>query len=293
MKEKTLPNYSLDEMREWFGFGVAGNFAGHLDQAGEAVDFASVKTKSPDVPKGIFPIYVPGDEGFLGDFPLSNDRILAPADDPKARLQPEPEVGVVCRVSYDKDGGVKALHPEAIAAFNDCSIRRPGAKKISEKKNWGSCSKGIATQFIPIENLEADGPTANLRLGSYLIRDGQVHSYGINSPLGEYSYYGTQLLDWICERLENQTGSPDTPLEPVGAFLKQAGCPPRVLIGIGATRYTPFGESNFLAEGDDSVVVIYDSSLNTEEEVIDALARRDDSSLTGASVLRQAVVIGS
>ena len=26
-----------DELRTWFGFGVAGNFAGHLDQAGEAV----------------------------------------------------------------------------------------------------------------------------------------------------------------------------------------------------------------------------------------------------------------
>lgn len=26
----------LTELRNWFGFGVAGNFAGHLEQAGEA-----------------------------------------------------------------------------------------------------------------------------------------------------------------------------------------------------------------------------------------------------------------
>ena len=32
----------LNDMHDWFGFGVAGNFAGHLDQAGEAVDFATV-----------------------------------------------------------------------------------------------------------------------------------------------------------------------------------------------------------------------------------------------------------
>jgi hypothetical protein len=44
----------LDEVRNWFGFGVAGNFAGHLEQAGEAVDFAAVESNG-DVPKGIFP----------------------------------------------------------------------------------------------------------------------------------------------------------------------------------------------------------------------------------------------
>ncbi|CPZ09109.1 Uncharacterised protein [Mycobacteroides abscessus] len=26
----------LNELRTWFGFGVAGNFAGHLEQAGES-----------------------------------------------------------------------------------------------------------------------------------------------------------------------------------------------------------------------------------------------------------------
>ena len=28
------------------GFGVAGNFAGHLEQAGEAADFTQVKTEN-------------------------------------------------------------------------------------------------------------------------------------------------------------------------------------------------------------------------------------------------------
>ena len=34
-----------DGLRTWFGFGVAGNFAGHLEQAGEAADFVNVLTE--------------------------------------------------------------------------------------------------------------------------------------------------------------------------------------------------------------------------------------------------------
>lgn len=35
-------------------FGVAGNFAGHLEQAGEAADFISVQTEEEIQPKAIF-----------------------------------------------------------------------------------------------------------------------------------------------------------------------------------------------------------------------------------------------
>ena len=41
----------------------------------------------------------------------------------------------------------------------------------------------------------------------------------MDSPLLGYSYYGEVLLDWIVERLANQKGSPDTPLEDVGALM--------------------------------------------------------------------------
>ena len=55
----------LDDLKSWFGFGVAGNFAGHLEQAGEAADFTTVQADG-DAPKGIFPWYVPGHDGQLG-----------------------------------------------------------------------------------------------------------------------------------------------------------------------------------------------------------------------------------
>lgn len=280
-----LPSSGL---KDCFGLGVAGNFAGHLEQAGEAVEFAAVNAGHA-APKGIFPWYLPGNIGFLGTFPLSSDTIVLPESDAPLNLQIEPEAGVLCAIEYDARGGPVALHPRALAAFNDCSIRREGAKKISQKKNWGAESQGVATRAFEISEIDADGATANLRLACFLRRDGETHAYGIDSPLPGYSYYGDELLDWIVERINNQTGGEDTPLEPVGIYLAASGSPERVLIGIGATRYTEFGESNFLQVGDQSVVVIYDGKVNDPQSVETAIREGFDGDLKAASVLVQSV----
>ncbi len=282
---------SLNDLHAVFGFGVAGNFAGHLDQAGEAGDFVKVQADE-GAPKGIFPWYVPADAvgivpDFLKRFPLSSDTIAMPAGG--ADLQIEPEVGLLADVSYDSDGNVSALTPAAIGAFNDCSIRRPGAKKISEKKHWGAASKGYSSKLFEINDLSPDGPTNSFRLACFMTRDGECHAYGQDSAVPEYSYYGAQLIDWIVDRLNNQHGSDETPLENVGEYLKAAGSPARVLIGIGATRYTEYGESTYLKLGDDSVVVVYDSDVHTPEQVAEAIATYNDAALTAASVLRQRV----
>ena len=50
---------------QMIGFGVAGNFAGHLEQAGEAADFTQVKTENAIQPKAIFPFYVPSEKCWL------------------------------------------------------------------------------------------------------------------------------------------------------------------------------------------------------------------------------------
>ncbi|MBU3749435.1 MAG: hypothetical protein FGM52_03120 [Mycobacterium sp.] len=255
----------LDELKTWFGFGVAGNFTGHLEQAGEAADFAGVDSKG-DAPKGIFPWYVPGYDGQLGAFPLSHDALMIPAviadsdEGVPLNLQIEPEVGLACEVVWRGDT-VVALRPFALGAFNDCSIRRRGARKISDKKNWGPASKGVAREFFEAHDLTPEGPTATLRLLCHLrTADGVHHEYGVDSPLLGYSYYGAVLLDWIVERLSNQRGAPDTPLEDVGALMVAAGRPSRALIGIGATRYTSYGTSSFLEPGDEAIVRIYDTA---------------------------------
>lgn len=280
---------ALDDLRGAAGIGVAGNFAGHLEQAGEAADFVGVAA-APEAPKGIFPWYVPGMGTFLGGFPLAHDRLLRPpAEDGPVNLQIEPEVGVLCRLAYAPDGGVEAIAPVAIGAFNDCSIRRPGAPKISHKKNWGPASKGVARRMFPVTDLDADGPTASFRLACLLVRDGAAREYGIDSPLPGYSYYGERLLGWLAERLRAQAGGDGTPLEPVGDYLAAAGRPATALVGIGATRYTPLGESTFLEPGDQSVVVVYDTRATSPDVVRAAVAAGADDALEGASVLRQVV----
>jgi hypothetical protein len=280
----------LQALRSAFGFGVAGNFAGHLEQAGEASDFVDVVAES-GAPKGIFPFHVPGGDTFLAAFPLSTDATALPVQDEPANLQLEPEVGVLFRIAYAADGAVEALRPFALGAFNDCSIRREGATKISQKKNWGPASKGIAPELFAVEDLDPEGATRDFRLASFLRRDGETHAYGIDSPVPGYSYYGAQLVDWMVDRLAHQEGGDGTPLEPVGALVR-GGRPELVLVGIGATRYTDYGETTFLREGDVSFVVVYDGSVTSPEQVLDAVSADDTSALQAASVLRQVVTAG-
>ena len=266
MTELGMVKMDLDELKTWFGFGVAGNFAGHLEQAGEADDFVNV-TSEGGAPKGIFPWYAPGHATFLGEFPLSHDAIELPQSDAPLNLQIEPEVGLACEVRWAGDT-VASLQPIALGAFNDCSIRRPNAPKISYKKNWGPASKGVAPQFFDISDLTPDGPTATLRLLCHLhTADGQEHEYGVDSPLLGYSYYGEVLLDWVVDRLANQKGAPGTPLDDVGALMVASGHPTKVLIGIGATRYTLLGESTYLKPGDEAVVRVYDTASEARSEL--------------------------
>ena len=173
------------EFQHVIGLGVAGNFAGHLEQAGEARDFVAVKVKDAKAPKALFPFYLPAQPAHrLGVYPLSRDTITYPqgAD----HLQIEPEVGLLCDITY-ADGQVVALQPRAFAAYNDCSIRREGARKISEKKNWGPSSKGIAPALIPLEGLQAGGVLDGYRIASFLLRDGECHAYGQDSATVDYS----------------------------------------------------------------------------------------------------------
>lgn len=269
-----------------FGLGVAGNFAGHLEQAGEAADFVAVDAPEA-APKGIFPWYAPGDPGFLGTYPLSDSVLGLPESGEALNLQIEPEAGLLCRVEYD-DGAAVRLVPELIGAFNDCSIRRDGARKISEKKNWGACSKGFAARGFRVSEIDRDGATSSLRIASFLRRSGEIFEYGVDSPVATYSYYGETLLGWIVDRLRRQRGG-DTPLEDVGELLRACGSPERLLIGVGATRYTDFGESNFLERGDESVVVLYDRSASTPAAVAEAVSAGTELQLPGASVLAQLV----
>ena len=93
----------LDDLRRAFGLGVAGNFAGHLEQAGEAGDFAAVGGLAGGARRGSSRSTRPASDSFLGVFPLSHDRIAKPRSDEPVNLQIEPEVGLLCAVDYLTD----------------------------------------------------------------------------------------------------------------------------------------------------------------------------------------------
>ncbi|MBF0785408.1 hypothetical protein E4T80_08045 [Muribacter muris] len=252
----------------FIGLGVAGNFAGHLEQAGEAADFLQVKTIEAVQPKAIFPFYVPseqlGDYQFLSTYPLSNEEIRFPND--ADNLQIEPEIALICDIQYENQQ-VIALKPTHFAAYNDCSIRRPNARKICEKKNWGEKSKGISPTWITLDQFTAGGILDDYHIACFHKRNGVLNEYGIDSPAVGYSYFHQKLLDWIVDRMNNQQD--EGPMNHIAAMLKQADYPTKAVISIGATRYTDFGEHNFLQIGDTSIVAVYNGKTYSHQQIVE------------------------
>ncbi|OOF46833.1 DUF5718 family protein [Rodentibacter trehalosifermentans] len=250
----------------FIGLGVAGNFAGHLEQAGEAADFLQVKTVEAVQPKAIFPFYVPSENleeyQFLNTSPLSPSEIRFPND--ADNLQIEPEIALICEIQYS-DGKVTALLPTYFAAYNDCSIRRPNARKICEKKNWGEKSKGISANWLPLDHFNRGGVLDDFHIACFHKRNSVMNEYGIDSPAVGYSYFHQKLLDWIIDRMNHQ---PDEgPMNNIAALLEAANYPKQAIISIGATRYTHFGEHNFLQIGDTSIVAVYNAKRYTHAQI--------------------------
>lgn len=281
----------LIDLQKLATFGVAGNFTGHLEQAGEAADFTKVKTAEANAPKALFPTFIPNVEkggavpDYLTVFPFDEYRIIFPKGEQK--LQIEPECAIVCRVTW-KDGKAVKLEPYLFGASNDCSIRKQGAKKISEKKNWGPSSKGFASQQLRIDRFEQGGIMDRYRIASFLVRDGVAHAYGEDSAVRDYSYFYQKLLDWCLDRINNQLC--EGPAEKIGDYLKEAGYPGEIMISVGATRYTEFGEHNFLQDGDRCLVVVYPEDVYSPEEIAKR-AQRDNLEEDDISVLCEEVVL--
>ena len=113
------------QLKDTICLGVAGNFAHHLEQAGELKDFENVVTAEPDAPKGIFPFYLPGSDTFLGLYSIGTETLTLP----------DYEANAQCRCNRrgaDRTGARRELdvpHPRSqpgghIGCF--CAIRRGG-----------------------------------------------------------------------------------------------------------------------------------------------------------------------
>ena len=277
---------SKDHLKKFIGFGVAGNFAHHLEQAGEASDFLDVEVDEHHAPKGIFPFYVPNCKSYLGIYPLSSKYIHHPRTD-DGNLHMESEVALICEIEYENDKVID-ITPNFFTAYNDCSIRKENAKKISEKKNWGIETKGISSQIIAIDKFEKGGSMDSFHIASFLKRDGIIHPYGEDSPVQTYNYFYGQLKEWIIEKLNNQKDN--GPLEDLNMHLKNSSYPQGMVISIGATSYTDFGESTFLEIGDEISVYVYDSKQYSFDEIFDNAKTDMKKELKGCSLLHQNII---
>lgn len=242
------------QLKDIICLGVAGNFAHHLEQAGELEDFKDVQTVEENAPKGIFPFYLPGSDTFLGVYSIGTDKLTLPSYE--ANAQVEPEIAVLFDIAYNEAMQVVDLEAAQFTTFNDCTIRKEGAKKISEKKSWGPNSKGMGDKWIEIDRFEEGGVMDNYHLCSFVKRDGVLHPYGVDAPLLGYSYFYDKLKRWLIDKMNTQ--SDFGPLENIAEHLKNCEYPKQALITIGATAYTEFGEKNYLQSGDEVYVIAYD-----------------------------------
>lgn len=277
------------ELDNFASFGVAGNFTGHLEQAGEAKDFENIATKDTTAPKAIFPTFIPDQDGttpaFLTTYPFSFEEIIFPTGEEKVQI--EPECAVLFQASW-KDDKIASLKAISFCASNDCSIRKEGAKKISVKKNWGQCSKGISNNCIKIDSFSKGGILDRYRIASFLIRDGKLFEYGEDSRVKDYSYIYEELSAWLIDHFNNQADQ--GPQENIGKYLLSANKPEKLLVSIGATRYTEFGKNNFLKDGDFAAVVLYPEDKYSKEE-IKKMAESRNFSHSDISALIQKVIL--
>ena len=278
----------MEAYKNFLGLGIAGNFALHLAQAGELEEFKDIITADEAAPKGMFPFYLPSSvssaKEILATYPISSSAIKLPKAD--VNVQAEPEVGLKCKLEY-VDGKLSQIIPTHFGAYNDCSIRVAGASKISDKKNWGADSKGISDNLIPIDKFSDGGVMDKYSICSFLRRGGEVHAYGEDVELSGYSYFYEKLEAWMVNQINTQEDF--GPLEPLSEYITICNNPSEAIISIGATRYTPYGETTFLNSGDEVVIVVYNAKNITSDEVLKSVTN-SSYNLENMSVLAQKVL---
>ena len=285
----------MAKYKNFLGLGIAGNFALHLDQAGEAEDFKDVITADEAAPKGMFPFFLPRMQNpvnkaalhakkILSTYPLGADNIKLPKEDVK--VQAEPEVALVCDLEYTM-GRLTDIKPRYFGAYNDCSIRVEGADKISDKKNWGHESKGFSNTVFPVKSFLEDSNMDHYSICSFLRRNGEVNAYGEDVELTGYSYFHEKLIDWMINQINTQENF--GPLEPIFEYIQACDYPKEAIISIGATRYTKYGEKTFLEVGDEMIVIVYDRTKVTYEDVLKSV-ETSDYDHENMSVLAQTVL---
>ncbi|MGX2970913.1 DUF5718 family protein [Helicobacter sp. T3_23-1059] len=285
----------MQDLDKVLGLGLAGNFANHLEQAGEAGDFACIIGDEECAPKGIFPFFVPDSSGILGRFCFDDKAVVLP-NDTNLVIQAEAEVGLECDIIYEEKNGKKCVQsvvPKYFMAFDDASVRNDkDAQKLSLKKNFSIASKGFSPQKIAIDEFSPSGICNDYSIVSFVKSNGKLHQYGELRELSTYSYFYEKLILWIVKKLNTQEDF--GVLENLPSVLAEAKYPKKAIIAIGATRYTHECEHRFLSEGDLVSVIVFNHHKYSFDE-ISKIASSEDiyataRGLSDISVLAQRVV---
>ncbi len=272
-----------------FGIGIAGNFAGHLTQTGEAKGLSHAV--DDEKPQALFAFYVPnGQEDYLTVNPYSSDILTIPTKK-GAKVQMEAEVAVVADVEY-QNGIVTGITPRSMRLFNDATYRNAEVEKLAEKKNWGEASKGIGLKSLPLSGFDEESGLSTYRFCSFHCRDDNWYLCCQDASIADYSYFYQRVLDWLIETVNQQQDQ--GALHSITAQLIQAGHPQQILISLGASRYTEQGERHQLMPGDKLCAVLYDQQQLDFETIQTRINNEDFSSLKrDALVLLQRCVAQS
>ena len=267
--QTVLRSARLKQWHRCFGLGVAGNVAGHMEQAGEA-DPAAAAAPKPKGCAGIFTFYAPHPHSVdasedevierLERLPVTNAVIRYPAAG--GHVQVEPELGLYVDIVYTPDGSaVERLVPRRVAAFNDCSIRElTGATKLDQKKNWGEGSKGLSLRSFRIDSLAPGTLVDRLVIVSYVRRAGKTEQYSVAAPARTYLCFHEELLEYIVDRINHQAS--EGKFEPIWPELVRSDYPTSMWCALGAGEYTEWGKANFLQRADQALVMVYDEQYH-------------------------------
>ena len=229
--------------------------------------FSESHRQRVDTTQSTVPFYLPPPStGFLSTFPISSTTIQLPQQ--QENVQIEPEIAVLFKVIYEH-GKVIDLQPLQFGAYNDCSVRRPNAKKISEKKNWGSATKGLSDTLIEIDSFQEGGLLDRYRIACYLHRENEWIEYGINSSVREYSYFYQKLLDWIIESMNTQ--SDQGPMENISPLSKTSTISRVCLDQYWSDSIHRFWKIQLSSAGDQSIVITYDETVYSSESILTQL----------------------
>lgn len=220
-------------MKNTIHIGIIGNYKGHLS--------AAEQVEESDEPNGIFVIHNT-DEDTL----THREEIKYPAQGTNVDI--EPEFILRCDLSY-QENRLANIEVKQMTIGNDFTIRQlEGSEKISQRKAWGGCSKGLHDRWWDVSSFTRTQYGDEIKLVSYIEREGEFY---LSTPMVDFSetkLFFDELLSWIIDRINNQQDQ--GMYEKILPELERLGFPDELILFTGAPNYTQWGEKNFLNRGD-------------------------------------------